>query len=135
MSDNEPKRKLVGPWRTLHGVIWILGLYILFTRGNFFPGIFVLIGVSAIYEALLSRFAPHAFEEEPSPAVAAPLPVAPMEAPVPAPFPTPEHRVELLPNTCPNCGGPIRGHEVRWTGPQSADCPYCGTNLPMNKNI
>jgi DNA-directed RNA polymerase subunit RPC12/RpoP len=38
-----------------------------------------------------------------------------------------------LPHVCPNCGGPIRGHEVKWTGVQSADCPYCGTNLPMSK--
>jgi primosomal protein N' len=38
-----------------------------------------------------------------------------------------------LPQVCPSCSGPIRGHEVKWTGPQSANCPYCGTNLPMNK--
>ena len=42
-----------------------------------------------------------------------------------------EHRLELLPATCPNCGGPLRGDNVKWTGAQSADCPYCGTNLPM----
>ena len=45
-----------------------------------------------------------------------------------------EHRLHLLPATCPSCGGPTRGHEVKWTGPQSADCPYCGINLPMKKS-
>ncbi len=42
-----------------------------------------------------------------------------------------EHRLELLPSTCPSCGGPISGRQVKWTGRQSADCPYCGVNLPM----
>ena len=42
-----------------------------------------------------------------------------------------EHRLELLPATCPNCGGPLHGDDVKWTGAQSADCPYYGTNLPM----
>ena len=41
------------------------------------------------------------------------------------------HRLELLPSVCPNCGGPLHGDNVKWTGPQSADCPYCGTNIPM----
>ncbi len=39
--------------------------------------------------------------------------------------------LELLPSTCPSCGGPISGSQVKWTGPQSADCPSCGVNLPM----
>jgi len=42
-----------------------------------------------------------------------------------------EHRLELLPSNCPNCGGSLHGDNVKWTGAQSADCPFCGTNLPM----
>jgi hypothetical protein len=42
-----------------------------------------------------------------------------------------EHRLELLPPTCPSCGGPLHSDNVKWTGAQSADCPYCGLNLPM----
>jgi hypothetical protein len=42
-----------------------------------------------------------------------------------------EHRPELLPSICPQCGGPLHGNNVKWTGAQSADCPYCGVNLPM----
>ena len=42
-----------------------------------------------------------------------------------------EHRLELLPAACPTCGGPLHDDNVKWTGAQSAECPYCGMNLPM----
>jgi len=42
-----------------------------------------------------------------------------------------ENRGELLPATCPNCGGSLHSDNVKWTGAQSADCPFCGSNLPM----
>jgi len=42
-----------------------------------------------------------------------------------------EHRLELLPATCPNCGGSLHSDNVKWTGAQSADCPFCGSNVPM----
>ena len=134
MSKNESKKKLVGPWRSLHAVIWLVGLYILISRGWIFPGIFVLLAISAIYEGILQQFAPHAFEDEvrTPPPPSAPLPHT--TAPVATVQPNvQEHRIDLLPQVCPSCNGPIRGHEVRWTGPQSANCPYCGTNLPMSK--
>lgn len=134
MSDREQKKKLVGPWRSLHGAIWLIGIFILASRGWWWPGILVLVAISALYEGLLQRFAPYAYEEQ-----------APVEAPKPAmdtppepsrvtsSIPAQEHRIDLLPQVCPSCNGPIRGHEVKWTGPQSANCPYCGTNLPMSK--
>lgn len=133
MSSNRPQKVLIGPWRSLHGVIWLLGLYILFTRGPFFPGILVLVAISAIYEGILQRFLPNAYEEqEPAgPQNTASMPPRPgLEM---APVAPAEHRIDLLPQVCPSCNGPIRSHEVKWTGPQSANCPYCGTNLPMNK--
>jgi hypothetical protein len=143
MSDKKPKKTLVGPWRTLHIVIWLVGLYILLSRGWIFPGIFLLIAISAIYEGLLARYAPHAYEEEAPSATqptseAAPATTTPEATPNAAsPSSAPavqEHRLDLLPQICPSCNGPIRGYEVKWTGPQSADCPYCGTNLPMKKS-
>ena len=140
MSKNEPKKKLVGPWRGLHAAIWLVGLYILLSSNKFFPGILVLLAISALYEALLAKYAPHAFEEEipavpESPVVAETTPVQPIPS---ADFTSTspavqEHRLELLPQICANCNGPIRGNTVKWTGPQSADCPYCGSNLPLNK--
>ena len=134
MSSRKAKQELVGIWRAFHIIIWAGGLYYLFTRGEFFPGILVLLAISAIYEALLRRYIPKAYEEQIQ-AEPGSLPTVP--TPNPAASSTPpaalEHRLELLPQSCPSCNGPIRGYEVKWTGPQSADCPYCGTNLPMSK--
>lgn len=139
MSEKEAKKKMVGPWRSLHAIIWLVGIIILAINNSWWPGILVLVVISIIYEALLRRYAPHAFvEEQPSQpdapaqtaesAGVAQVPVAAASPPAP-----PEHRIELLPQACPNCNGPIRSHEVKWTGPQSANCPYCGTNLPMSR--
>jgi hypothetical protein len=134
MSDREPKRKLIGPWRSLHAVIWLAGIYILASHDWWWPGILVLVAISAVYEGFLQRLTPGAFVEETP--VEAPKPTEAIRTSPPtvmAPEPTQEHRLELLPQVCPNCNAPIRGHEVKWTGAQSANCPYCGTNLPMVK--
>lgn len=139
MSGNESKRKMVRPWRILHVVIWLIGIYILVVRNWWWPGILVLVDISALYEGFLQRFVPQAYVEE------NPIQAVPMEptvnAPISSPGPItaataimPRHRIELLPQVCPACNRPIRGHEVKWTGPQSANCPYCGTNLPMKKD-
>jgi hypothetical protein len=134
MSTQEPKKKLVGPWRSLHVVIWLVGIYILASHSWWWPGILIVVAISAIYEGLLQRFAPEAFVEETpveSPKSSGTMRVEP--AAVMVPNPVQEHRLELLPQVCPSCNAPIRGHEVKWTGAQSANCPYCGTNLPMSK--
>jgi hypothetical protein len=130
MSKDDSKQKLVGPWRSIHAAVWLIGLAILFYTGDWWPGILVLLAISGIVEALIRRYAPGAVEEaqEAQPAAAPASPTG-----VPAQPDPREHRLELLPSICPGCGGPIRGHEVKWTGMQSADCPYCGVNLPMAK--
>jgi hypothetical protein len=125
-DKKEEKPKLTDPWRSIHGAIWMIGLAILFLKGWWWPGILVLIGVSTIIEALIRQYVPNAIEK-----TAQTVPVASPMTVISIPS---EHRVELLPATCPNCGGPIRGHEVKWTGSQSADCPYCSANLPIKKN-
>jgi hypothetical protein len=134
MSNREPKKKLIGPWRNLQVVIWLVGMYILASHGWWWPGILVLVAISALYEGFLQRFAPHAFEEETHVDVPT-SPAAVTSIPTQSSYSNPvqEHRLELLPQACPSCNGPIRSHEVKWTGPQSANCPYCGTNLPMSK--
>jgi hypothetical protein len=123
--DHEDKPKLTGPWRSIQGAIWMIGLAILFWKGWWWPGILILVAISSIAEALIRQYAPDAVEKAEQPAT------APMMTPASS---ISEHRLELLPATCPNCGGPLRGHEVKWTGSQSADCPYCSANLPMKKN-
>jgi hypothetical protein len=135
MSQKENKPRMVGPWRRFHVVIWLLGLAILAWGDWWWPGILFLVAISILYEAILSQFAPQAFEEaEPQTSQTQPSqpPRTQSSQMTAAPAPM-EHRLELLPSVCPKCSAPIRGSEVKWTGPQSADCPYCGANLPMEK--
>jgi hypothetical protein len=126
--DRRPQ--LVGPWRSLHAAVWLVGLAILFLTNWIWPGILILVALSLVLEAVLMQFAPQAFED-PDAAADMPAPAAPTTAAAP---PAPAHRPELLPSNCPKCGGPTDGSNVKWTGPQSANCPYCGTNLPMAKS-
>jgi hypothetical protein len=144
MSKDKPRKRLSGPWRSIHGALWLIGLAIIAWQDWWWPGILVLVALSILVEALLKRFAPQAYEEEQQPAIEPEPSSPPISTPAePQPTsqptttttvpPAQEHRLELLPSECPKCGGPIRGHEVRWTGSQSADCPYCGANLPMAK--
>ena len=139
MSGKERKKKLIGPWRNLHASVWLIGLAILAWRDWWWPGILVLVAISIVIEGLLKQVAPQAFEKDEQVMLPQPqsiVPPSPPSAPTASPSTpsAPKHRLELLPSVCPNCGGPIRGHEVKWTGEQSADCPYCGMNLPMETN-
>jgi hypothetical protein len=125
-GKHKEKQKLTDFWRSIQGAIWLIGLALLFWKGWWWPGILVLVAISGITESLISQYVPDAVEKTEQAARQA-LSTTPAFSP-------PQHRLEFLPTTCPNCGGPIRGHEVKWTGAQSADCPYCGANLPMKKN-
>ncbi len=134
------ERKLVGPWRSIHGAVWLIGLAILFWKGWFWPGILVLIAISGAVEAVIRLTVPSSTEpvaegkekEEAKPAAPAATPEAPLAtAPAAESAPSPIHRADLLPSVCPKCNAPIRGNEVKWTGPQSANCAYCGANLPV----
>jgi len=124
------------PWNGLHGILWIIGLVLLARHGWWWPGILVLIGISMIIESALSQGAPQVLDN-PEPPKAAPPPFIYPPPAAPAPFShipvASGHRVELLPATCSRCGAPIRAHEVKWTGTQSAACPYCGSTLAMKK--
>lgn len=140
MNKREPKKRLIGPWRAVHAAIWLIGIAILAIFDWWWPGILVLLAISGLVEAYLRRNVPQSYEVVPDEVaetqeVAQARPAPPVAAP-PATSTVSSvqaHRLELLPRVCPNCNGPIRGHEVKWTGQQSADCPYCGSNLPMAK--
>ena len=135
MSQNEPEKPPLLPWRTVHALIWLVGLYILISRGWIFPGIFVLIAISAILEGIFRQSSPRSFEVGNPVSAPVETPLIPDRTPAAVyPAPVQEHRIDLLPQYCPACNAPVRGHEVKWTGPQSANCPYCGTNLPMSKS-
>jgi hypothetical protein len=133
------RTKLVGPWRNIHTIVWVIGIAILFWTGRWWPGILILVGISALVEVVIPIIVPEALGPEPEPEPFRPEPEPAEEARAPAPSvaaasaPEPEYRDDLLPAKCPGCGAPIRGHEVEWTGPRSADCQYCGTSLPMRE--
>ncbi len=112
------RSRLTGPWRNVHGAVWLAGLALLAWKGWWWPGILVLVAVSMLVEALIMTLSPQS--------------VARRDAPAPVPPPQ-SSRVDLLPSSCPKCAGPIHGKDVIWTSPRSADCPYCGTCLPMRK--
>jgi hypothetical protein len=138
MSKNENKKKMVGPWRSVHAAIWLIGIALMISYNWWWPGILIVVAISGIFEAFLQRYAPEAYVEENSSEASASaqpftgsIPAGSAIHPAGPSTSLPEHRLELLPAVCPNCSAPIRAHEIKWTGPQSANCPYCGSNLPM----
>lgn len=138
------RRRLIGPWRNIHGAIWLFGLAIIAFRGWWWPGILILIGASMILEAVIMASVPGAVIEEEDPrgefdggrasvdqGQAQAAPVAPAQPAVPSTPAAVTHRFDLLPTNCPRCGAPLHGADVKWTSAQSADCPFCGSHLPM----
>jgi len=126
---SKQKTRLKGSWQSVQLAIWLIGLAILFYFDWIWPGILVLVAISILYQAAIQRLVPEAVEEE-KPETEMLQPAKPAAVEKPAPVEYPLHR---LPSECPKCAGPIRGQEVRWTSPYSADCPYCGANLPLLK--
>lgn len=130
MSKHKNKRNIPEIYRNLEGVIWMVGLAILALKGWWWPGILILVAISTIYESILMSAYPKQ-EEEPA-APAGSTPIVP-----PSPVVKTETRVEYptasLPTNCPRCGAPARGHDVKWTSVHSADCAFCGANLPLAK--
>jgi len=124
-------KKLKGPWEGIHSAIWLIGLAILFWKGWWWPGILILIGISTLVQAAIQIAVPDAVEEQEEPGKIPPAPPKPApQVEVPRPIEE-QHPTQRLPSVCPQCSAPVHGNEVRWTGPQSADCPSCGANLPL----
>ncbi len=40
----------------------------------------------------------------------------------------------LLPPRCPNCGANLRSDEVEWIDENYAECPYCGSSVPLGNS-
>jgi hypothetical protein len=131
MSKNKNKRNIPELYRNMEGVIWMVGLAILAIKGWWWPGILILVAISTIYESVLMSAYPKPAEESFEPAGSTPL--AASSAPVSQPAPKVEYPTASLPTNCPRCGAPARGHDVHWTSIHSADCAFCGANLPLSK--
>lgn len=126
--------KIHHPWKPFGSFFWLLLIAFFFMGGRWWPGILILIGLSMLLGALFQDEAPQPPQDLPPvqmPAMPA-APAAPTVA-VTAAAVEPTDRTDLLPATCPHCGGPVRSHEVKWTGKQSAACAYCGSDLLMKR--
>jgi len=131
---------MIRPRHGIHSAVWLIGLAVLFFTGLWWPGILVLVGISMVLEWAFSKDSSPTFQPAER-SVPQPLavPVTPAPAPV-APAATitfrpaePYHPLTALPSACPQCGGPVRAQEVKWTGSRSAICAYCGSALPLKK--
>jgi hypothetical protein len=112
------------------GWIWLIILALLFSGGgkDWWPIIFIAIGLYFLFGSVFreerpSQPPPPAFDDAPPPARAEPAP----------PSPAFVQRPGILPSTCPQCGGPVRPGEVKWTSDHSTVCSYCGSNLETGK--
>ncbi len=106
-KKNKDKETLPPQWEKIHGAIWLIGLAYLFWQGPFFPGILVLVAISGLTQAAIMAYVKRNHETRT-------LAV---------------EREAYLPETCPNCGGPLNASSVRWQGKQSALCPFCGSTV------
>lgn len=140
---------------SVKSAVWMIGMGYLFFTGNWFPGIFYLIGFSILLEVVLKLvFASTLNNEEldtdgfepPLAIDEDPLTSAPTAAssntrmqrldPDPIPPAAPlsrEYRTDLLPPKCPSCGAPISERDVEMVGIKTAKCGYCGAHFGLKE--
>lgn len=111
-QKTEPELPL--PWLRIHGAIWLIGIAILAWQDWWWPGILVLIAISGLVQAGLQLYFSRKVEIKQAQVEAQQLD---------------KERATWLPAVCPTCGGPLSMTTVRWTGPATADCPYCSAHL------
>lgn len=121
--EKQSKEELSGPWREIQGAIWLIGLAILFWQNWFWPGILVIMAISAIFEAVVRLVI------KPEPIFSETASTGPADT---AESPSTEQQTPAirLPSRCPNCGAPISEDVVVWSqNYQHASCPYCKSNI------
>ena len=112
MAEKDEEKQLPQLYAAVQSGIWLVGLAILFLTGWWFPGILILVAISGITQALLAQMAKHDEDKE---ATAAQARTAAMSVPA----------------NCPTCGAAISAGSVTWTGPATAQCPYCKAAIPL----
>lgn len=111
-EKDKEERQLPQLYAAVQSGIWLIGLAILFTTGWWFPGILILVAISGVTQALLAQMAKR---DEDKAAVATSARAAAM----------------AVPANCPTCGAAISAGTVTWTGPTTAQCPYCKAAIPL----
>ncbi len=125
------EKKVKGAWKDVQAAIWLIGLGIIALNDWWWPGILFLIAMSMISQAVIQMMTPNTKEsirsiDETPPTEDKIMATSSQDSLKPA------YSTHRLPTECPKCGAPIRGTDVSWSGPESADCPYCGANLPLH---
>jgi len=106
--------ELPAPWKRIQGAIWLIGLAILAWQSWWWPGILVLVALSGLVQGVIQLYLSRANEQAARQGQEKALA---------------QERAEWLPAVCPACGGPLSVATVRWTSPNTGDCPYCSANL------
>ena len=119
------------PFRPFYGIFWLIVLGMIFSGGKWWPALLVLVGLGIVFSSLFREAPPVDPPQMGTPPYVPP--VAPPVQPTPRPV-EPTYCTDLLPTSCPRCGGPVRAHEVKWLNPRTAACAYCGSALPMKQS-
>jgi hypothetical protein len=106
-QDVLKSEELPVPWQRIQAAVWLLGIAILALFDWWWPGILVVVAISGLVQGGLQLYLSRKAEEKQ----------------------LAERRANWLPSLCPACGGPLSVATVNWTGPNTADCPYCQANL------
>jgi hypothetical protein len=131
-QKQDTEEKLPAAWGAVHAAIWLLGLALLFWMDWIWPGILVLVAISILAQAGMQRYVarqlPKGQSSQPAPSGLGNTPAT--QGDLPAGQPELEtQRASWLPAVCPQCGAPLGVQAVRWSGPESGNCPYCNALL------
>ncbi len=112
--ENAAEAELPASWKQIQSAIWLVGLAILAWKGWWWPGILVLAAISGLVQAGIQLYLSKQSQIRQETSQAQEMAI---------------ERGEWLPSICPACGAPLSVLTVKWTGPATADCPYCKANL------
>ena len=118
LSTQKPEKavepELPASWKQIQAAVWLIGLAILAWQDWWWPGILVLLAISGLVQAGIQMYLSK--QSETHQVISAEQDLA-------------KERGEWLPSVCPACGAPLSVSTVHWTGPATADCPYCKANI------
>ena len=112
--ENAVEAELPTSWKQIQSAIWLIGLVILAWKGWWWPGILVLVALSGLVQAGIQMYLSKQSHTQQEISQVNDLA---------------KERGAWLPSICPACGAPLSVSTVNWTGPATADCPYCKANL------
>jgi len=114
-KTDEPQ--LPASWQKIQSAVWLIGLAILAWQDWWWPGILVLVAISGLVQAAIQMRLAKQDQAQQDTIGATELA---------------KERGEWLPSICPTCGAPVSVATVHWSGPATADCPYCKANIKKN---